>query len=143
MGPLQYIVVGYERDHFRDDVLPELSSLSSRNVIRMLDLLVVKRDDDGIVSSLELAELLPEERDLLTEPDHDEWITQDDVDVVGENMPCGSTVALLFFEHTWANRLEDLVLHANQFLGEDESAFPGVASEIEHLLAAGIRPHVR
>jgi hypothetical protein len=54
-------------------------------------------------------------------------------------MPCGSSVAILFFEHTWAHRLEDLVLHANQFLGEDESAFPGVASEIEHMLAAGIR----
>jgi hypothetical protein len=143
MGPLQYIVVGYERDHFRDDLIPELSSLSRRNVIRILDVLVVKRDADGIVSSMELAELLPEERYLLTEPDRDEWITQDDVDLVGENMPCGSTVALLFFEHTWASRLEDLVLRANQFLGEDEAAFPGVASEIEHLLAAGVRPHSR
>jgi hypothetical protein len=104
--------------------------------------LIVKRDEDGLVSSLELAELLPDEHELLSQPDHDEWITQDDVDVVGENMPCGSTVALLFFEHTWANRLEDVVLHANQFLGEDETTFPGVASEIEHLLAAGVRPHM-
>lgn len=141
MGPLQYIVVGYEREHFRDDVLPELTNLSKRNVIRMLDVLIVRRNEDGVVSSVELAELLPDERDLLTEPDHDEWITQDDVDVVGENMPCGSSVALLFFEHTWANRLENLVLHANQFLGDDATTFPGVAAEIEQMLAAGIRTH--
>ena len=143
MGPLQYIVVGFERDHFRDDVLPELENLCQRDVIRMLDVLIVKRGEDGMVSSLELAELLPDEHELLSQPDHDEWITQDDVDVVGENMPRGSTVALLFFEHTWANRLEDVVLNANRFLGEDDSTFPGVASEIEHLLAAGVRPHAR
>jgi len=138
MGPLQYIVIGYEQDHFRDQLMPELDDLSERKVIRMLDLLVVRRDESGHVSSRELVEILPDDSDLLSHPDHDEWITQDDVDVVGENIPNDSSVALLLFEHTWANRLEDLVTEAGRFLGEDESAFPGVAAQIEHILATGV-----
>jgi hypothetical protein len=143
MGPLQYLVVGYDQDHFRDDLIPELTSLSERQVIRMLDLLIVKRDETGRLSSLELTEILPDEGDLLSRPDHDEWITQDDVDVAGENLPNGSSVALLFFEHAWANRLEDVVMQAGRFLGDDESAFPDVSSRIEQLLATGVVAHAR
>ena len=143
MGPLQYVVVGYDLDHFRDQLVPELNDLSERKVIRMLDLLVVSRDDTGRVSSRELAEILPDEDSLLAAPDRDEWDTQDALDVVGENIPNGSAVALLLFEHTWANRLEGIVTEAARFLGEDEATFPGVAAQIEHLLATGIVGSVR
>lgn len=136
MGPLQYMVLGYQRNHFRDNVLVELRSLSRRGVICVLDALFVKRDSRGKVTSQELAEAMPDEDKLISNPSTDEWFTQDNVDAIGECLPNGTAVALLLFEHLWANRLEDAVQQGNTFLGEQETSSL-LALELEHILATG------
>jgi hypothetical protein len=143
MGPLQYMVIGYDPSHFRDDVLPELNSLSHRNVIRLLDILFVHRGHDGEVSSQELTEVMPEQHELLASLEQDEWFTQEDVAVVGENLPNGCAVALLLFEHCWAFRLEEAASQANEFLDQDNSSVGGLTTELEHLLTVGMGAHAR
>lgn len=139
MGPLQYMVMGYKRDDFNAEILPELVRLSKKNVIRVIDLLFVTRGPDSAVTSQELAQMLPDHADLVTNPPDSvsEWFTQDDIDVVGESLPDDSTVALLLFEHRWAARLDQAVHEANASLLDKNGPAHMRAIEIEQMLAAG------
>lgn len=138
MGPLQYMVMSYNKNYFRDEIIPELSSLSRRGVIRVIDLLFVRRDARGAVTSQELKEVLPDEVKLIDAPDDStaQWFAQDDIDVVGECLPLNTSVALLLFEHAWATRLDELVGEANDNLRERASA--SLISEIEQRLTMSV-----
>jgi hypothetical protein len=139
MGPLQYMVVSFEARYFARAIIPELHALSEKQVIRVIDLVVVKRNARGTVSSSELADLLPDKAELIssTFDPEDSWFAQDDIDLVGESLPNGSSVALLLFEHLWASRLDESVRRANGSLAK-EPASRAVASEIERMLTLGV-----
>ena len=47
MGPVQMLVLGFEGDHFTGEILPELRRLKDADVIRMIDMLFVRKDAAG------------------------------------------------------------------------------------------------
>src|SRR3954452_3494538 len=49
LGPVQILVVGFDRPDFSGDVLAELERLRESDVVRVIDLLVVHKDADGVV----------------------------------------------------------------------------------------------
>ena len=51
MGPVQMLVLGFEGDHFTGEILPELRRLKDADVIRMIDMLFVRKDADGEVDA--------------------------------------------------------------------------------------------
>jgi hypothetical protein len=132
------MVMGFKRDYFSTEILPELARLSKKNVIRVIDLLFVMRDSESVVTSQELAQLLPDHAGLISNPPEmvTEWFTQDDIDAVGESLPDNASVALLLFEHRWAARLDEAVQQANTSLVEKDGKSPVQVIEIEQFLAA-------
>ena len=46
-GPVQVLVVGFEEPSFSGEVLAELSRLREAGVVRLVDVLLVRRDEDG------------------------------------------------------------------------------------------------
>ena len=52
LGPVQLLVVGFDRPDFNGDVLAELERLRESDVVRVIDLLVVEKDADGVVRPL-------------------------------------------------------------------------------------------
>jgi uncharacterized membrane protein len=62
IGPIQVIVFGFDRtDQFRGEVLAELASLRGRGLIRLLDLLVAVKEQDGSVTAVEMDDLSEQE----------------------------------------------------------------------------------
>src|SRR5690349_18328307 len=57
LGPVQLLLVGFDRPDFRGDVLAELARLRESDVVRVIDLLVVHKDADGRVQRLHRADL--------------------------------------------------------------------------------------
>src|SRR5881392_2417167 len=57
LGPLEYLVVGFEGNRFTGQILAELRAASEKGIIRVVDLCVIKKDDQGNVTALELSEL--------------------------------------------------------------------------------------
>ncbi len=51
-GPVQVIVVGFEQPSFSGEVLAELARLRKEGVVRLVDVLLVSRDDDGSFETL-------------------------------------------------------------------------------------------
>ena len=47
LGPVQMLVVGFEGDNFSGEIREELERLKKHDIVRLIDLLLVKKTDDG------------------------------------------------------------------------------------------------
>jgi len=138
LGPLEYLVVGFEGNHFTGHILTELRAAQEKGLIRVIDLLVMKKNEQGNVSALELSELSEEEArpfgflagNLLNifEPD--------DVEVTASQMPNNSAAGLLLFEHTWAIPLKQAILNAGAVARAGGLVAPEVVRSIEAEIVA-------
>ena len=145
MGPLQYMVVVFDRHHFSTELMPELRHLTHKGILRVVDALVVGREADGTVAGRELADVMPGEDTsfhAVHADDASEWFTQDDIDLTATVLPSGSAVLLLLFEHRWAVRLDEAVHDANNAPSPAGVELSAIAAEIEHLLVSGSSPGV-
>ncbi|MGW6130845.1 DUF6325 family protein [Cellulomonas sp. NPDC055163] len=52
-GPVQVLVLGLDEPHFDGSVLAELTRLGAAGVVRLVDLLVVRRAHDGSLETVE------------------------------------------------------------------------------------------
>jgi hypothetical protein len=106
LGPVDYIVVEFPADKadFSGAMAAELSALIERDLIRVLDVLILKKDLDGSVEGFEshdfgetdLAELLALETELAM------LLAADDVDAIGAALEPGTVAAVLIWENLWA-----------------------------------------
>ena len=60
-GPVQMLVLEFDRDRLRGEILDELKRLREQDIIRLVDLVVVAKDENGGVSALETSDLATEE----------------------------------------------------------------------------------
>jgi len=49
LGPVEILVVDFDGNHFRGELLPELERLKESDIVRLVDLLVVRKDRSGAV----------------------------------------------------------------------------------------------
>jgi hypothetical protein len=104
MGPIDYIVVEFPGGRMTGKVAPLLMDLVDRGLIRILDLALVKKEPDGSVRGLAVADLDNGTRMELAvfEGASSGLLGQDDLDTAGDILEPGSTAALLVYENTWA-----------------------------------------
>lgn len=115
MGPLEYVVVEFEGNHFTGEILPELRALSDQGTIRVVDLLFFQKDAEGILTARELRDLSPAEArpyDSIA-ADMLEILSDADVKAAAVDLPNNSAGAILLIEHTWAIRLREKILKAH------------------------------
>jgi hypothetical protein len=107
-GPVQVLVVGFEAPSFSGEVLAELTRLRERGVVRLVDVLLVERGEDGTFHTLEpppgsdpdlgqiAAELLGGGEEAGGDQAPGEtWSLADAV-------PPGGVAAVALIEHLWA-----------------------------------------
>jgi hypothetical protein len=114
LGPLEYVMVAFEGNRFSGEILTALHDAQDKGTIRVIDMLLIKKDVQGNVTAFELSELSEEEArpfsflagGLLSifEPD--------DVELTAAEMPNNSAAGLLLIEDTWAIPLKEAILKA-------------------------------
>ena len=57
LGPVDWIVVEFPDSRFKGEIAPALQDLVERELVRVLDLLVLKKDSDGTLEAFELSDL--------------------------------------------------------------------------------------
>src|SRR5215213_5952872 len=57
MGPIDYLVVEFPGSRMTGRGLPMLADLADRGIIRILDLVFVRKDEDGSVHGMAVADL--------------------------------------------------------------------------------------
>ncbi len=114
MGPLEYLVVGFEGNRFTGQILRELRAARDKGIIRVVDLLVLTKDASGNLAAMELSDLSGEEAEQLGPIAGDllQVLEPDDVEAAASNIPTNSSAGLLLFEHTWAVGLKEAIMNA-------------------------------
>jgi hypothetical protein len=104
LGPVDWIVVEFPGSKFKGEIAPALQDLVDRDIVRVLDLLIMKKDDDGTLEAFELSDLDDTELGSLRsyETALAMLLSEDDVEAVAAAVEPGSTAAVLVWENTWA-----------------------------------------
>jgi uncharacterized membrane protein len=103
MGPIDYLLVEWPGRQPNGEVAPHLVDLVDRGLIRILDLALIAKDEDGTVAGVELADLGDGSAELsVFEGASSGLISDDDLGEAGAALEPGTSAALLVFENTWA-----------------------------------------
>jgi uncharacterized membrane protein len=140
-GPVQILVIGFDDPNFKGEIREELERLREHDVVRLIDLIVVRKDDEGNVTRLRHSDLSQEELEdfgaivgalIGVGADGEEGATAgavlgaaamedgqvfDDADTwyVDDAIPPGTAAAVALLDHRWAIGLRDAIRNANGF----------------------------
>ncbi len=104
MGPIDYIVVEFPGNRMTGEGLPILVDLVDRGLIRILDLLFVRKDEDGSVAGMEIADFDGDGAlDLAVfEGASSGLLGEDDIAEAGKALEPGNSAGILVYENVWA-----------------------------------------
>jgi uncharacterized membrane protein len=119
MGPVQVLVVGFDHPVFSGEVIAEFTQLREAGIVRLVDLLLVSRAEDGTLDTVSMPEIAPsglgeiaaalftrEGLDVpLSEPDTNGEADGDATWSLAAAVPAGSAAAVALVEHIWAEPL--------------------------------------
>jgi hypothetical protein len=106
LGPVDYVVVEFPADKadFSGAMAAELSALISSGTVRVLDLILLKKELDGTVEGFETHDFgdvdLSGLRELETELAL--LLAEEDVEAIGAALEPGTVAAVLVWENLWA-----------------------------------------
>ncbi len=104
LGPVDYLVVEFPAGaaNFTGDMAAELIALVDSGIIRLIDVLVLSKAEDGTVEAMELSDIdeLGELQRL--EAELAELLAAEDVAHLAAAMDPGSTAGVLVWENLWA-----------------------------------------
>lgn len=114
LGPIDWIVVEFPGSRFNGEIAPALRDLVDRDLIRVLDLLVLKKDSEGTLEAFELSDL--EDTELGGLQSHEDelamLLSEDDVNALAAAIEPGSSAAVLVWENKWAAPFGAAVRHS-------------------------------
>jgi hypothetical protein len=114
-GPIDYIVLSFAGNQFKGEIMESLLELVKSNTIRIIDLLIVLKDEQGNLVAAEVQQHNPEIANFFEPLDYEisGMITEEDVEVIGAGLENNSTAALMLFENLWAIKFKEAVINAN------------------------------
>jgi len=134
LGPVDYLVVEFPEGHtnFTGAMADALDDLVKAGTIRVLDLLVLHKDQDGTIEAFEVDEL--EGLDALRglETQIAEILAAEDVVHLAAAMENGSTAGVLVWENSWAAPFASAARHAGgQLIASGRVPIQAIAASIE------------
>jgi uncharacterized membrane protein len=116
-GPVQYVIIGFEGTEFRGEALKELVAATEKGIIRIIDIVVVKKDLDGRLTYVEITDADPSTAALEPIMTYvSGMFAQDDIDSVASVLLPGTSAGLLLVEHVWAAGFVDAIVNMNGVL---------------------------
>lgn len=106
MGPVDYVVVEFPagKADFSGEMAAELSALLNRGTVRVLDLILLKKELDGSVEGFESHDFGDVDLGGLRELENELalLLAEEDVEAIGAALEPGTVAAVLVWENTWA-----------------------------------------
>jgi uncharacterized membrane protein len=144
MGPLQLIVVAFEKPEFKGTIAKELDLLRESGDIRIVDAIAVRKNEDGTVDKVEFTDYSPDEKiqlgavlgglvgfgaageegmeagalagALIVADEYEYGVDAEGLDSIAEDLPAGGAALYLLIEHRWALGLKRAVRGAGGIL---------------------------
>jgi uncharacterized membrane protein len=150
IGPVQLLVIGFEKPNFNGEIVQELNRLRETDVIRLIDVLAVQKESDGVLTALRWSDLSIDEAESVgatvgallglgfagaegVEAGASAGIAAaadghliDDSEVwdVADTIPSGGAAVIALIEHVWAEPLRDAIARAGGVPVTDEWVHP-------------------
>jgi hypothetical protein len=104
LGPVDYVIVEFPAgtSHFTGEMAEELMKLVDAGTIRIIDILVLVKDENGGVDAMELADLDELGPLQVLEAELAELLAEEDVENLAAAMDPGSVAGVLIYENAWA-----------------------------------------
>jgi hypothetical protein len=114
-GPIDFLALDFKTDQLKGEIIPELLELVKNKIVRVIDLVLIQKYEDGHHQAMEMQQLAPDLIALFDplEVEISGIIQVEDIDNIAEAMENGSNAAILLFENLWAVKFKDAVLRAN------------------------------
>jgi len=139
LGPIQMLAVAFDGNHFKGEILPELDRLKHEGIIRIVDLLLIRKDQDGRVMKWTASDLDWDEATALgsyigalagfgaegpagvergaiagaAELADGHLFDEDDAFRLTQALPKSMSAALVLVEHLWAKPLHEALDRAD------------------------------
>jgi len=133
-GPIDFLALDFKTDQLKGEILPAMLELVQNKIVRVIDLVIIQKFEDGHHEAREMQQLAP---DLLAlfdplEVEISGIIQVEDIANVAEAMEPGTNAAILLFENLWAIKFREAVLRANgRLLGHERIPFEVVEETLE------------
>ena len=149
IGPVQLLIVGFAGGEFKGEIASVLADLRERDVIRLIDMGFVRKDEDGLITMIEHSDLSQDETIEFgatvgaliglgaageegaeagaiagAEAALDGGMIEDQVWYIADEIPEGTAAAVALIEHRWAIPLRSAILDAGGFLVSDAWIHP-------------------
>jgi len=149
-GPVQMLVLEFDRTQFEGDIAPELERLHEAGIVRMLDLLFVRKPEGGELEVAQASDLAADEatefgalvgalvglgtgsEETMTraaaagaeELADGHLFSDSDVWYLADAIPEGRSAAVALIEHRWAIPLREAIVSAGGFRISDGFVHP-------------------
>jgi uncharacterized membrane protein len=168
IGPVQILVLGFDHlDEGAPAIREELRRLREQDAVRLIDMIVVRKHEDGNVERLQHSDLSVEEAQEfgavvgaligmgaggeeaaetgaeagMAALDSGHVLDESDTWFVDDTIPPGSAAAIALVEHRWAIPLRTALLGAGGFLLADAWVHPSDLVAVGLLLAEEAPSH--
>jgi len=129
IGPVQVLVVGFDQPTFSGEVLAEFTRLREAGLVRLIDVLLVSRSEDGTLETLEAPDAAAADLgglavEVLGQPQNASQAETSEIDTaamwsLADAIPVGGTAAVALIEHVWAAPLSAAIQRAGGSLLEE------------------------
>ena len=104
LGPVDYLVVEFPAgtSNFTGEMAKELLALVDSGTIRVIDVLILTKNEDGSVDAMELSDIEDLGPLQAVEAELAELLAADDVEDLAAAIEPGSTAGVLIWENLWA-----------------------------------------
>jgi hypothetical protein len=114
-GPIDFIALEFQTDQLKGEALPALLELVQKQIVRVIDLVIILKDREGETQVLEIEELAPDVLAIFDPLDVEVSgiIQVEDIEVIAEQMKANTTAALLLFKNLWAVKFGEAVVRSS------------------------------
>jgi hypothetical protein len=118
VGPVDVIIIGFPGNKFSGQIAPALIELVEARTIRVLDLLFVMKDADGVVTTITVEDLDPDVGAAFASVEVAEPgdLGPEDADEVADDLEPNSSALLIAFENSWAAKFAQACLDADGYV---------------------------
>lgn len=104
LGPVDFLVVEFPPgvSHFTGEMAAELAKLVDSGIVRLLDLLIVAKDENGELEGMEIEDLETLDELRKAETQLAELLAAEDIVNLAASMKPGTVAGVLVWENTWA-----------------------------------------
>ena len=118
VGPIDVVIIGFPGNKFSGQIAPAMMDLVDSGTIRVIDLLFVMKDADGVTLTIDAADLDPETGPSFMAIDvvQPGALGPEDADEVAEDLEPNTSALLIAFENAWAAKFVEAVRAADGFV---------------------------